>query len=192
VDPSSPGGRAEKVCPTEPAPSPETLRRTLLQYVDRERFLRDHPEVPWERVEAALGASKEMRLVAYTDGASRGNPGKAGIGVSLQYEDGTVLEEIARPIGVATNNEAEYGALIAAVRRARDLGAAHLSLRMDSELVARHLTGKYRVKSPKLLPLYREAIGLLREIPSWDVQAIPREENRDADRLANRGIDQGE
>lgn len=132
-----------------------------------------------------------LRLVAHIDGASRGNPGKAGIGVLLSLPDGEPVEEIARPIGIATNNEAEYGALIAAVRRAAEMGASHLTIRTDSELVARHLTGEYRVKSPKLRPLYQEAVALLGRIPSWEVHSIPREENRSADRLANRGIDRG-
>lgn len=132
------------------------------------------------------------RLVAYTDGASRGNPGTAGIGVYLVRHDGEPVEEIARPIGVATNNEAEYGAVIAAVRRAAEIGVSHLTIRTDSELVARHLTGEYRVKSRKLRPLYEEAIALLAAIPAWEIQSIPREENRAADRLANRGIDEGE
>ena len=133
-----------------------------------------------------------MQLVAYTDGASRGNPGKSGIGVLILGPDGEMIDEIAHSIGMGTNNEAEYRALIAAAKRARDLGATHLLIRTDSELVARHLTGQYRVKSPKLRPLYREAIEILGEIPSWEIQAIPREQNREADRLANRGIDQGE
>ena len=169
-----------------------SILQLLLPYLDREKFIRDHPEIPWKKVEAALqGRKKRLQLVAYTDGASRGNPGKSGIGVSLVTPEGDVVDEIARSIGSATNNEAEYGALIAAVRRAGELGTSHLTIRTDSELVARHLTGEYRVKSAKLRPLYQEALGLLSKIPSWEIQSIPREENREADRLANLGIDQG-
>ena len=135
-------------------------------------------------------ASMSLRLIAYTDGASRGNPGESGIGVSIQDADGTPIDEIARFIGFATNNVAEYRAVIAAVSRSKELGVTHLLIRTDSELVARHLTGQYRVKSPKLRPLYEEAKDLLGSIPSWEIVSIPREENREADRLANEGIDQ--
>ena len=197
---------------------PRKILQRLLPYLDRDRFLLENPDVDWEEVEAALGgaaggapkkrkapsrpkkggraASKGRRsvdsIVAYTDGASRGNPGPAGIGVYLVTADGDELEEVARGIGRATNNEAEYGAVITAARRAGELGVSQLLIRTDSELVARHLTGQYRVKSPKLQPLYREALSLLGRLKSWRIESIPREENRDADRLANRGIDEGE
>jgi ribonuclease HI len=131
-------------------------------------------------------------LVAYTDGASRGNPGPAGIGALILDGDGDVLQEIAEGIGKATNNEAEYRAILAAARFADRMGASHLTIRTDSELVARQLQGRYRVKSPKLAPLHREARALLGVLPSWEIETVPRRENREADRLANRGIDEGE
>lgn len=158
-----------------------------------DKLLGPYPEPTWEKIEKALqGRKKEVHLTAYTDGASRGNPGAAGIGVHILGEGGEVVDEIARAIGKATNNVAEYGAVIAAIRRALELGVTHLTIRTDSELVARHITREYRVKSPKLRPLYEEAERLLRQVPSWKIESIPREENREADRLANLGIDKGE
>jgi 5'-methylthioadenosine phosphorylase len=134
---------------------------------------------------------KGLRLTAYTDGASRGNPGPAGIGALILDGDGDTLQEIAEGIGKATNNEAEYRAILAAARFAELMKASHLGIRTDSELVARQLQGRYRVKSPKLAPLYQEVRALLDTFPSWEIESVPRKENKAADRLANRGIDEG-
>lgn len=171
----------------------ERILRDLLPEIQGEKCLGPYPESTWEKVEKALqGKERELKIVAYTDGASRGNPGQAGIGVFLLEAGGEPIGEIARYIGKRTNNEAEYEALIAAVRRATEFGATELTIRTDSELVARHITGEYRVKSPKLRPLYQEAIRLLRQIPRWKIESIPRDQNREADRLANRGIDENQ
>lgn len=128
------------------------------------------------------------RLILYTDGASKGNPGDAGIGVVIAAEDGTVLREIADYIGTTTNNVAEYAALVRGLREAIDMGATEVELSTDSELMARQLTGVYRVKSPNLKPLYEEAVELLRCFRKVSVSHVVRELNKRADQLANDGI----
>ena len=95
-----------------------------------------------------------MRILIYTDGAARGNPGPAGAGAILRDSDGTVLAEVAEPLGRATNNVAEWTAVLLALEEARRLGATHVDLRMDSQLVARQISGVYRVKHPDLKPIH--------------------------------------
>jgi probable phosphoglycerate mutase len=129
-------------------------------------------------------------LTAYCDGAARGNPGPAGYGAVLTDEGGRVVAEIAEGIGVATNNVAEYRAAIAALERARDLRARRLLLRSDSRLLIQQLKGEWRVKNPTLIRLHTEARGLARAFETVTFEHVPRELNKDADRLANRGVDQ--
>ena len=130
------------------------------------------------------------RLLIYTDGAARGNPGPAGAGAILRdVTDGTVLAEIAEPLGRATNNVAEWTAVLLALTEARRLGATHVDLRMDSELVARQISGIYRVKHPDLKPIHAEAMKLLRSFEGFTVGHVPRALNKDADRLSNVAID---
>ncbi|MCS7277022.1 MAG: ribonuclease HI family protein [Dehalococcoidia bacterium] len=133
---------------------------------------------------------KAERVVAYADGASRGNPGPAAIGAVLLDEAGREIYTISRPIGVATNNQAEYKAAIAAVEAALALGARSLELRMDSELVVRQLQHRYRVRDPVLRRLFARLLELRRRFQEFQVKAIPREQNRRADALANRALDQ--
>ena len=130
-----------------------------------------------------------MRLLIYTDGAARGNPGPAGAGAILRDADGTVLAEIAEPLGHATNNVAEWTAVLLALEEARRLGATHVDLRMDSELVARQISGIYRVKHPDLRPIHTSVMELLRALDGYTVGHVPRELNKDADRLSNVAID---
>ncbi len=127
--------------------------------------------------------------MAYADGASRGNPGPAAIGAVLLDEAGREVYTISKPIGVATNNQAEYRAAIAAVEAALALGARRLELRMDSELVVRQLQHRYRVRDPVLRRLFAHLVELRRRFQEFTVQAIPRAENRRADALANRALD---
>lgn len=127
-------------------------------------------------------------MVIYTDGASKGNPGDAGIGVVISSEDGTVLREIAEYIGKTTNNVAEYTALIRGVREAAGLGATTLEISTDSELLARQIAGVYKVKSPNLRPLYEELMGLLRSFQRVRISHVMRELNKRADQLANDGV----
>ena len=124
-----------------------------------------------------------------TDGASRGNPGPAGIGVVLEVEGGSRRIERSEYIGEATNNVAEYRALLLALSEAEKLSPSSLTILSDSELLVRQLNGEYRVKSDLLLPLYREACHRLRGFPGTRILHIGRGENQDADRLANRAID---
>ena len=130
-----------------------------------------------------------MRLLIYTDGAARGNPGPAGAGAILRDADGRTLAEIAEPLGHATNNVAEWTAVRLALEEARQLGATHVDMRMDSELVARQITGIYRVKHPDLKPIHAAVMELLRGFEGYTVGHVPRELNKDADRLSNVAID---
>ena len=129
------------------------------------------------------------RFVIYVDGASRGNPGPAAIGFLILDERGTAMTEVSRAIGVCTNNHAEYQALIAGLEEAAKLDASHLEIRLDSELVARQLSGQYRVKDKQLKPLYAKAMCLLSRLNSFTIRHIRREHNRKADALANRALD---
>jgi ribonuclease HI len=128
-------------------------------------------------------------LIVACDGASRGNPGPAGIGVQITTEDGTEISEIARGIGETTNNVAEYTAVIEGLARAKELGARSVTLRSDSLLLISQLTGRYRVKSPHLQPLHRRARSIAAGFQRISFEHVPRERNVEADRLANEGVD---
>ena len=130
-----------------------------------------------------------MKLVVNVDGGARGNPGPAAIGVVVADSDGVVLEEIGEPIGVATNNVAEYRALLRGVETARALGAREIEIVGDSELVVRQLNGRYKVKNAALRPLYLEAVTALRSFDRWTARNVPREKNAHADRLVNAALD---
>jgi len=129
-----------------------------------------------------------MKLVVYADGASRGNPGPAAIGVSVRDTNGTELATVSEVIGIATNNQAEYRAAIEGVRLARRLGATGIELRMDSELVVRQLAGVYKVRNPGLQPLFVELVRELEAIGPYTVAHVPRSLNRRADALANAAL----
>ena len=131
-----------------------------------------------------------MRLLIHTDGAARGNPGPAGAGAILRdATKGTVLAEIAEGLGHATNNVAEWTAVLLALKEARRLGATHVDLRLDSELVARQISGVYRVKHSDLKPIHAAAMKLFRSFDGYTVGHVPRALNKDADRLSNMAID---
>jgi ribonuclease HI len=125
----------------------------------------------------------------WIDGAARGNPGDAGIGVRVELASGEA-HELAAYLGRTTNNVAEYMALAAALLWARELGIEELELHSDSELVVKQLTGVYKVKAPHLLPLFTRVLALRRGFPRFRARHVRRELNKDADRLANRGIDE--
>ncbi|MGD8394668.1 MAG: ribonuclease HI family protein [Candidatus Eiseniibacteriota bacterium] len=135
------------------------------------------------------GTDARRALVLHTDGASRGNPGLAGAGAVLFGDGGEILAERCRFLGLATNNEAEYAALILGLELALEHHPAHLTVRMDSELIVRQLGGRYRVRNARLLPLFERARELLGELPGSTIEHVDRELNADADRLANRAID---
>jgi ribonuclease HI len=129
--------------------------------------------------------------VVHVDGGARGNPGPAAIGVVVSAPDGAVLDEVAERIGVATNNVAEYRALLRGIERAAALGASEAQFVNDSELVAKQITGAYKVKHPAMKPLYEEAIAALgREFSGgWSIRSVPRAQNARADALVNEALD---
>ena len=128
------------------------------------------------------------KVIIYTDGASKGNPGDAGIGIVISSPDGTVLREIGEYIGKTTNNVAEYSALIRGLKEAADLGATQIEISTDSQLMARQLAGVYKVKSPNIQPLYAEAVNLIRHFADVSISHVVRELNKRADELANLGV----
>jgi ribonuclease HI len=128
-------------------------------------------------------------LIVACDGAARGNPGPAGIGVQVTTDAGEVVGEIARGIGEATNNVAEYTAVVEGLSLAGELGARSVTLRSDSLLLVSQLTGRYRVKAPHLQPLHRRVRGLAAGFDRISFEHVPREGNSEADRLANEGVD---
>ena len=128
------------------------------------------------------------KVIIFSDGASKGNPGDAGIGVVISSEDGTVLREIAEYIGKTTNNVAEYSALIRGISEALDMNATSVEISTDSELLARQLTGVYKVKSDNLKPLFNEAVTLLRCFKNVSISHVLRGFNKRADELANEGV----
>jgi ribonuclease HI len=130
-----------------------------------------------------------LKLVLHVDGGARGNPGPAAIGVVLSDPEGGVVDELAEPIGVATNNVAEYRALLRGLERAEALGAREVEIVGDSELVAKQLTGAYKVKHPAMKPLYEQAIKALRRFERWRIRTVPRAQNARADALVNAALD---
>ncbi len=128
-------------------------------------------------------------LVLHVDGGARGNPGPAAIGVVVSDADGAVLEEVAERIGTATNNVAEYRALLRGLERAAALHATDVRIVNDSELIARQLTGAYKVKHPAMKPLYDQASAALRAFERWQISSVPRAQNAHADALVNRALD---
>jgi ribonuclease HI len=127
-----------------------------------------------------------------TDGGARGNPGPAAYGYVLEAEDGTVLDARGEPIGVATNNVAEYRALIAGLVKAVDLGVDELEVISDSELIVKQMRGEYRVKNEALRALSLEAAALARKIGRVTYTAVRREHNELADQLVNQALDRAE
>ena len=128
------------------------------------------------------------RLIINTDGVSRGNPGPAAIGAAIKDEEGRLITSISQPIGRATNNEAEYRAIIAALEKAIQLGAKQVEMRSDSELIVRQINGQYRVKKASLQPLYQQVQQLRSRLGGFTITHIPREQNAEADSLANMAL----
>jgi ribonuclease HI len=129
------------------------------------------------------------RVTVNVDGGARGNPGPAAIGVVLRDESGQVLEEVGEKIGEATNNVAEYKALLRGIELAAEQGATDLELIGDSELVVRQVEGRYKVKNAGIKPLHEEARRALAGFASWSINHVRRAENADADRLVNQALD---
>jgi len=129
-------------------------------------------------------------LRLHVDGASRGNPGEAGFGVHVTDAEGGEVAALYGYLGQATNNVAEYQALLHGLRFALARGASRVEVYSDSELLVRQIEGRYRVKSPGLQPLHREARSLLARFEGARIAHVPRERNREADALANRAVDE--
>jgi ribonuclease HI len=128
---------------------------------------------------------------AFTDGASRGNPGDAGIGVVVTDDQGATTFSLHAFIGTHTNNVAEYTAFITLLKHASAFSCSELIVHADSELMVRQVNGVYRVRDKGLQPLYRQAMALKSALPfACTVRHVPREQNKEADRLANKGIDE--
>jgi len=132
-----------------------------------------------------------MHLIIRTDGGARGNPGPAGIGVVIENEKGKVLEEHAKFLGVKTNNQAEYEAVILGLQRAKHLKADSVEVVADSELVVKQANGEYQVKHQNTKPLYAEMRALVLQIGSVKFRHVRREENSHADDLSNKAMDEG-
>ena len=130
-------------------------------------------------------------LIANIDGGARGNPGPAGYGVVLQDQSGKKIDALHEYLGAQTNNFAEYSGLIAALEYALSHGYRSMRVRSDSELLVKQIKGEYKVRSEALLDIYREAKELIRKLDSFHIQHVYREQNREADRLANLAMDQG-
>jgi ribonuclease HI len=128
-------------------------------------------------------------LTVNVDGGARGNPGPAAIGVVVRDAEGGILEERAERIGRATNNVAEYRALLLGIELALTLGASELELVGDSELVVRQVEGRYKVKDPTMRELHAEVKAALQPFERWSIRHVRREHNADADRLVNAALD---
>jgi len=188
----------------------------IRKYLDLDRLLAEHPELSRRDVETfwvrhalndleppAAARTGDLfagvqgdgsvpagkALVARCDGASRGNPGPAAIGVVILDASGKPVRRIAETVGRTTNNVAEYRAVVRAAEEALRLGAARLTLLLDSQLLVRQLRGLYKVKAHHLRPHHEKALALLGQFESWDVRHVPREENAAADQLANEALD---
>jgi ribonuclease HI len=180
-------------------PDSRLVLEALARNLDVEEVLKAFPGLDRESLGAMIGEAASRvpaargeggKLVAYVDGAARGNPGEAGAGVVFKDASGGVVEKIALYLGKATNNMAEYKALLLALQRARELGVESLQVYSDSELLVNQINGRYRVRVPHLQKLCQEAIRLLRDFGDVNISHVPREKNAEADEQANRAIDQ--
>ena len=201
---------------TSSTPSDRELLRSVYRRLDLNGLLADHPQVSraqvkefFRRLAALLPPETERpaavaqdealsrreypasKVILHIDGGSRGNPGPAGCGAVLLDTAGRVLAEESRFIGRATSNEAEYHALLLGLQAAHRRGASEVTVRADSQLLVRQINGAYKVKSPKLMPLFQAAREALQAFDAWRAEHVPREMNAHADSLANRAMDRG-
>jgi len=130
------------------------------------------------------------KLIIYSDGGARGNPGPAAIGFAIFDEGRNVLKKFGHVLGITTNNQAEYKALIAGLEAAAKMGAEHVVCNLDSELVVRQLQGKYKIKEPTLKPLAADVLRLTSKFIQVEFNHIPREKNKLADELVNEALDE--
>lgn len=134
---------------------------------------------------------KYKKLIIHTDGGARGNPGPAGIGVIVYDDEKNVIVEISKYIGETTNNQAEYRALLAGIEKAKELGAEEINFYLDSELVVKQLNREYKVKNQELAPLFVKIWNASLDFKKVKFFHIPREKNKEADKLANEAMDRG-
>ncbi len=131
-----------------------------------------------------------MKVIVHVDGGARGNPGPAAAAAVVSSPSGEVIDEQAQLLGTATNNVAEYRALLLGLARARELGASEVEVVGDSELIAKQVQGIYKVKHAAMRPLHLEAMAALRGFQRWSIRTVPRAQNADADALVNAALDQ--
>jgi ribonuclease HI len=131
-----------------------------------------------------------MKVIVHVDGGARGNPGPAAAASVISTPSGEVLDESAQLIGTASNNVAEYRALLLGLARARELGATEVEIVGDSELIAKQVQGVYKVKHEAMRHLHREAMAALRSLQRWSIRTVPRAQNARADSLVNAALDQ--
>lgn len=129
------------------------------------------------------------KAIIYADGGSRNNPGPSALGVVVADEHGKILKEYSHYLGEVTNNQAEYEAIIFALRKAKQLKIKELEIRIDSELIGKQLLGKYKIKDSNLQPLFIKAWNLRLDFGKVDIKIIPREQNKRADKLVNQELD---
>ena len=170
------GNSFKEICEEFPKVTEEDIQATLSYALDL-----------MKKEVASLPVLKK-RLFIYIDGASRGNPGPAGVGVIIYGEKKKLVDELCEYIGKTTNNVAEYQALLIALERARSLGAKALTIYSDCELLVRQMAGEYRVKDKTLKNFYQKARENLKNFRKVDIRYIARKRNKRADRLANKGI----
>jgi ribonuclease HI len=130
-----------------------------------------------------------VKVVVHVDGGARGNPGPAAIAAIVSTPDGATIAQRAQTIGEATNNVAEYRALLLGLELAREVGATEVEVVNDSELVAKQVTGAYKVKHPAMKPLHAAALAALGQFARWQVRSVPRAANAAADALVNAALD---
>lgn len=179
-------------------PSDFELLRAVYRHLDREALRRELPSVStadvkrlFQRVANELGAAnpgKLQRAILYTDGGSQGNPGPAACACVLQDGAGNTLRERASYLGRATSNVAEYRALLLGLEAARELGAGEVQVRTDSELLAKQISGAYKVRHSGLKPLHAQVMEALSRFAKWQVRHIPRGQNKRADALVRAEI----
>jgi ribonuclease HI len=136
-----------------------------------------------------MSGTARRHCAIFTDGGARGNPGPAAAGGVIIADNGTVVAKISEYLGIATNNVAEYRALILALQRALDAGFREVDVCLDSELIVKQLSGEYRVKDAKIVPLYQRVRRLLSQFGKSSIQYVPRERNKRADKLVNAALD---
>lgn len=160
---------------------------SVAKQLKKELSTREKPPRPSKR--RPKRASAGLALIAYADGGSRGNPGRAACGVLITDSSGAELLRRAKLIGKATNNVAEYAGVLLALELCSELGANDVLLRLDSELVVRQLEGRYKVKHPDLAKLHARAKVAIKAFESFSVEHVPRAQNAIADKLANAALD---